>query len=151
MKRNVAGDVAELPARAVQTHMLREQVPSEILAPMLAGARARGIADAYEMMGLGTVLLSDSGRVLHASTRARAMMEGMLDIVSDHMVARTPEVNSAIGRMIAAVLAGEENQRDGIVLESGAKRRVCVRATPVPGGETSAFQLLKAVVVLSEA
>ncbi len=151
MKRNVMGDVAVMPAPAVQAHSLREHLPSEILAPMLAGARARGIADAYEMMGLGVILLNDSGRVLHLSARARILMEGTIDIVSEHMVAATPEANSAIGRLIAAGIAGEQNQQDGIVLESEAKRRVCVRAIPVPGHETSEFQLLKAVVVLSDA
>jgi len=150
MKSNVIGDVAEMPAAAVQAHSAREHMPSEFLGPMLAGARARGIADAYEMMGLGVILLNDSGRVLHVSARARLMMEGALDIVSEHMVASTPAANLSIGRAIAAALAGEQNQ-DGILLESSHEKRICLRPLPVPGQDTCAFQLLKAIVVLSDA
>ena len=44
------------------------------LAPLLAGARARGVADGFEWLGLAAILLDDRGEVLHVNPRAVDLM-----------------------------------------------------------------------------
>ena len=44
--------------------------PAWPLAPLLAGARARGVADAFEWLGLAAILLDERGEVLHLSAGA---------------------------------------------------------------------------------
>ena len=41
-----------------------------VLGPVLAGARARGVADAFELMDIAAVLVDGAGSVLHAGGRA---------------------------------------------------------------------------------
>ena len=48
------------------------------LAPLLAGARARGVADGFEWLGLAAVLLDDRGEVLHANCGAIELMGDLL-------------------------------------------------------------------------
>ncbi len=126
-----------------------DMVPAGFIAPMLAGARARGIVDAYEMMALGTILLDESGRVLHTSERAKSMMQGMISIVSEHMVGATAAANSVIEALIARGLSGSEIKRESAVLESLQGKRLSLSAVPVPEAPELAVQLLKSVVVLS--
>ena len=42
------------------------------LAPLLAGARARGVADGLELIGAAAALLGEDGEVLHVNARAIA-------------------------------------------------------------------------------
>ena len=42
--------------------------------PLLAGARARGVADGLEWLGLAAVLLDDRGEVLHVNSGAVELM-----------------------------------------------------------------------------
>jgi PAS domain-containing protein len=43
--------------------------------PLLAGAHARGMADALEMAGIAFLMIDSQGMVLHAGPAARALMD----------------------------------------------------------------------------
>ncbi len=149
MKRNVLGGTTKAVAPPVQVRPVREHLPAEILAPMLAGARARGIADAYEMLGVGAVLLSDSGRVLHASDRACQLMRDMVSVTSDHLVGTNAEANAIIESLIGACLAGADGAA-ATVSEPESGRRISLRIVNVPQGQGDCVQLLKSVMAVSE-
>ena len=150
MKRNVLEVVTRAPAPPVQARPLRETLPPEILAPLLAGARARGIADAYEMMGVGAVLLGHSGRVLHASERASRLLQDVASIVSEHLVGAAAETNAQIESLIGRWLAGEGEA--ATVLQSAVSgRRISLRVVDVPEVQGESVQLLKAVIGVQEA
>ena len=55
-----------LPASA--TRAWRRDAP---LRPLLAGARARGMADAFELLGVAAVFIDEGGFALHINDRAR--------------------------------------------------------------------------------
>ena len=69
------------------------------LAPLLAGARARGVADGLELIGAAAALLDEQGEVLHLNARA-------LSLLGDHLVL-------AGGRLRARDRALDRNSRRG--------------------------------------
>jgi hypothetical protein len=148
MKRNVLEVVSRAPA-PVQARPVRETLPPEILAPLLAGARARGIADAYEMMGAGAVLLGHSGRVLHASERASRLLQDVASVVSEHLVGATTDANGQIESLIGRWLAG---QGDASTVLEGAVlgQRISLRLVDVPQVQGESVQLLRAVIAVQE-
>ena len=82
--------VAAGPAR------LSAEVQQDVLAPMLAGARARGIADALKCSAWELSARPPAERVLYASARAREAMTGTISVVSDHLVGDSAESNAAL-------------------------------------------------------
>ena len=129
---------------------VEDMVPEDFLAPLMAGARARGIADAYEMMGLGAILLDASGKVLHASQRAQTMMQGAISIVSEHMAGASPGLNKIIETVIAAGLAENGEAAPMAVIVTASGKRIGLRALQVPVAPEHSVQLMKAVAILSE-
>ncbi|HEY8580198.1 MAG TPA: hypothetical protein VIL72_09960 [Beijerinckiaceae bacterium] len=123
-------------------------VRAEVMAPMIAGARARGIADAYEMMGEAAVLLDFSGTVLHASKDAEALMGCALAVTGGHVVAVDRKSAPALQRLLEAGLADTGPMRleeDLLCAEDGMRQRVRLYRVPSAG---EAYQLLSAVLVL---
>lgn len=129
------------------------QAPSaEVLAPMLAGAHARGLADAFEMMGYGVVMLDASGRVLFASERARKDGQGVFRIASDHVLGASAHINGILSRLISG---GFENQWIDVTTEdvagAGAEeagRQVALQCLRGPSGEDREIQLLDKIVLV---
>lgn len=121
------------------------------LAPLLEGARARGVADAFEMIGHGAILLDAQGAILNIGTSAQALFGRELSAVSGHLVGRTAESNLQIQALVEGLL-GDGRTQDSIVL--GGTSGSCglrIRGFSFPGGERTPFQLLAAVLLLESA
>ncbi|MDB5570214.1 MAG: hypothetical protein JWN93_1397 [Hyphomicrobiales bacterium] len=115
---------------------------------MLAGARARGIADAFEMLGEAAILLDFSGEVLHVSERARPLLGCALSIASGHVVAADRKTAAQLQRLLEAALASDgpgHVEEDLRCAEDGMRQRVQLYR-PLVAGE--AYQMLAAVLVL---
>ena len=148
--------IIQLPypsARAYAPSTIRSREVAEVsgnLAPVLEGARARGVADAFEITGQGAVLLSASGEILHLTGAARRLMAGKLEMCGGHLVAEASvpdsgRISRALGRIIGDALAGG----DGVetILEVGGGR-LRFKAVAFPGGESNVYQLLKAFLLV---
>jgi hypothetical protein len=119
------------------------------LAPLLAGARARGMADAFELLGLAAVLLDGDGLALHASARANRLFGRALD-VSPQGRLRFADLatDAALQARVNRALCGDDDETAPIVLARGEGRpAMLLRIVPVNAADDSA-QLLRAVVLI---
>lgn len=120
--------------------------PVDAMAPVIAGARARGIADAFEMLGEGAILLDFSGSVLHVGLAAKPMLGCGLTIAGGHVVATSRKGAQALQRLLEAGLADDAPrmlEADLLCAEEGMRQRVRMVRAPV-----DAYQLLASVLVL---
>jgi hypothetical protein len=117
------------------------------MAPIIAGARARGIADAFEMMGEGAVLVDFSGAVLHVGAIARPMMGAAITVTRGQIAAASRKAAEPLQALLQAGL-GDAAPRvlevDLLCEEEGMRQRV--RLVRALGDD--AYQLLAAVLVL---
>jgi hypothetical protein len=120
------------------------------LRPLLEGARARGVADACQLLGYPCVLLDASGGVLHASDAARALLAGDLRLTGGHLVAADAQANHRIEQLVEAALSGAVSEV-AIAAGAAASGDLFIRALPLPGAQDDEAQLLKAVLLLSRA
>jgi hypothetical protein len=116
------------------------------LAPLLAGARARGVADGFEWLGLAAILLDDRGEVLHVNPRAIDLMGEDLFLSSGRLRARDAEVDGALGVAIHRALGGTSSHL-AIPLRSG-HGTVGARIAAMDSLDDDPFQLLRAVAIL---
>lgn len=123
----------------------------QVLAPIIAGARARGIADAFEMLGEAAILLDFSGYVLHVSDSAEPLLGCAVTIASSHLTAASrksaPQLQSLLeaGLSVAGAVRLEE---DLLCAEEGLRQRVRLYRVD---NSADARQLLCAVLVLEPA
>jgi hypothetical protein len=117
------------------------------LAPLLAGARARGVADGFEWLGLAAILLDDRGEVLHVNPRAVDLMGEDLFLSSGRLRARDAEIDGALGVAIHRALGGGTSSRLAIPLKSG-DGTVGARIAAIDSLDDDPFQLLRAVAIL---
>ncbi len=117
------------------------------LAPLLAGARARGVADGFEWLGLAAILLDDRGEVLHVNRRAVDLMGEDLFLSSGRLRARDAEIDGALGVAIHRALGGGTSSRITIPSKSG-QGAVGARIAAMDSLEEDPFQLLRAVAIL---
>jgi len=117
------------------------------LAPLLAGARARGVADGFEWLGLAAILLDDRGEVLHVNRRAVALMGEDLFLSSGRLRARDEEIDGALCVAIHRALGGGTPSHLAIPLKSG-QGTVGARIAAIDSLEDDPFQLLRAVAIL---
>jgi len=117
------------------------------LAPLLAGARARGVADGFEWLGLAAILLDDRGEVLHVNPRAVDLMGEELFLSSGRLRARDAEIDGALGVAIHRALGGGPSSHIQIPSRSG-HGTVGARIAPMDSLDEDPFQLLRAVAIL---
>ena len=72
----------------------------------LGGARARGVADGLEWLGLAAVLLDDRGEVLHVNAGAIELMGEDLFLQGGRLRARDGTVDAELSAAITLRLAG---------------------------------------------
>ena len=117
------------------------------LAPLLAGARARGVADGLELIGAAAALLDEQGEVLHLNARARSLLGDHLVLsggrlrACDHDLDQTlaAAIDSTVRHQVASRVAlGDEASADGLG----------VRIMPVSVDTDESFQLLRAIAIL---
>src|SRR5580692_11683737 len=81
------------------------------LRPLLAGARARGMADAFELLGVAAVFIDESGFALHINDRARRLLGPQLWVDDGRLRAADPEMDEALGAAIESALAADASDR----------------------------------------
>ena len=116
------------------------------LAPLLEGARARGVADALEMTGQAAILLGGAGDVLHAGESAKPLLGEGLRLSNGRL-----QLNHSrrFDRLLESALKGDESRSgEGIILPSPDGGEMRLRILPFAGGKSNPAQLLKAIVLL---
>ena len=117
------------------------------LAPLLAGARARGVADGLEWLGLAAVLLDDRGEVLHVNSGAVELMGDDLFLQGGRLRARDRAVDAELAAAIERTLSGRVASRLAIPLGSG-HGELGARIGAIEALDDDPFQLLRAVAIL---
>ena len=74
------------------------------LAPLLAGARARGVADGLELIGAAAALLDEQGEVLHVNARAMRLMGEALFLADQRLRARDRAADETLAAAIGSTL-----------------------------------------------
>lgn len=116
------------------------------LAPLLEGARARGVADALEMAGQAAILLGRAGHVLHAGESAKPLLGEGLRLANGRLHLN---FSHRFERLLETALKGDESQSgEGIILPIPDGGEMRVRILPFAGGKSNPAQLLKAIVLL---
>lgn len=104
----MAWSVAErTDANDVRQSRARLSIPrasEATLAPIFAGAYARGVADMLDGLGLPALFLRRDGRVLFCSAPAQACLGGGLRLEVDHIVADGAEDSRRLDRLISDVI-----------------------------------------------
>jgi hypothetical protein len=124
-------------------------LPAEYLPPLLAGARARGMADAFDLMGKAAILIGEAGTTLHVNQAAVSKLGGTLAVVSRHLIGANAAANSALQAMIADAVAGRTHPRITLAAVEGQSSLI-VEALPIVGAVGDPNQILKAIVVISD-
>lgn len=109
---------------------------------LIAGAWARGLADAFSLLGLPAVFLDAEGRVLHAGREALAHFGPFLAVEGRRLVVADPAGAGALA--VALVRAGCGAPQRAWLGESGLAAHI-LAVPPAPG------QILDRVVLLLEA
>lgn len=116
------------------------------LAPLLAGARARGVADGLELIGAAAALLDEHGDVLHVNARALGLLGEGLFLSGQRLHARGQEADETLAAAIDSSLRHQVAAR--VALGDGTQAGVsAVRIVPVLSEGDDAFQLLRAVAL----
>jgi hypothetical protein len=118
-------------------------LPAEVLRPLLEGARARGMAEAFEMMGRAAVFFDGAGTILHVGQSARGQFGTALSLLGRQLVAATPEGNRVLQAALGAALDGREMEADLPGDESGQTIRIEAIPGPAPSHPS---QLLRAIL-----
>lgn len=122
----------------------RPAANSPPLGPMLAGARARGVADGLEWLGLAAILIDDRGEALHVNASAIELMGEALYLDGGRLRAVDVLADTALNDAIHAVL--EEDAAAARVPLREGELHVHVAAMRAQGDDP--YQLLRAVVLL---
>jgi hypothetical protein len=120
-------------------HSVRE--PDDVLAPIIAGAFARGMAESFNLLDIPAFFFDRDGRVLFASTAAQRYLVTDFTLRAGHLLAQDHADNGALARFMTAVLQDPRTPR-ALRLESG----VTLSALPMPTGLSPSDQLLHAVI-----
>lgn len=119
---------------------------ASMLAPMLAGAQARGISDALDLMGVGAVLMDATGMVLQSNQNAQGILGSGLFVTNRHLIGRDIGTTRALQAMIVLALGGAHRPEPVRIAEGG--NVWIAEARPMPGNHDDSTQLLKVIVIL---
>lgn len=124
----------------------RAQAPP--LGPLLAGARARGVADGFAWLGLAAILLDDRGEALHVNPGAVELMGEALYLAGGRLRARDRVADLSLSEAIcdALTLSVARNVR-----LASAEGEMWVHVAPMAADPDDPYQLLRAVALLSRA
>jgi len=122
--------------------------PAWPLAPLLAGARARGFADAFEWLGMAAILLDERGEVLHLGVGAAEAMQD--DLYQNAGCLRAHDKLADVRLRIAISGALRDGETVELVLPaSGSHEELALRIAPIGVGlGDEVCQLLRVVVVI---
>lgn len=125
-----------------------ERSPAPPLGPLLAGARARGVADGFAWLGLAAVLIDDRGEALHVSDGAAALLGEALYMENGRLRGRERGADASLGEAIAAALI---HGHVGNVRLADSQGELWVHVAPMAADDDDPYQLLRAVALLSRA
>jgi len=117
------------------------------LAPLLAGARARGVADGLELIGAAAALLDEQGEVLHLNARARSLLGDHLVLSGGRLRARDRALDQTLAAAIDSTVRHQVASRVALGDEASADS-LGVRIMPVSAEADESFQLLRAIAIL---
>jgi hypothetical protein len=122
------------------------------LRPLLAGARARGMADAFELLGVAAVFIDEGGFALHINDRARRRLGPQLWIDDGRLRAADLDLDDALSAAIDSALinGAPACAAADISFASEMRGSVALKVMPVAAEAHDPFQLLRAVVVIEE-
>jgi hypothetical protein len=122
------------------------------LRPLLAGARARGMADAFELLGVAAVFIDESGFALHINDSARRRLGPQLWIDDGRLRAADLDLDEALSAAIESALINRTPAHAAADLSFASESRgaVSLKVLPVVAEAHDPFQLLKAVVIIEE-
>jgi hypothetical protein len=145
MKSNVEPSRSRAVAAAVRGGAKEAPAP---LAPLLAGARARGVADGLELIGAAAALLDEQGEVLHVNDRALGLMGQTLFVSGERLRARDDAADAALTQAIGSTLRQGVASRVAVGEGSG-EGALGIRIVPISNEDgKDAFQLLRAVAII---
>jgi hypothetical protein len=121
----------------------------DALQPLLAGAHARGMADAFELAGVAAVMIDSQGLALHAGAPARDLFGPELRLEFDHLVGADAETTCAIQKLIGDALGDGESPAPVFVTRAG-RSPLKLHARRVPGAAANACQMLKVLIIIEE-
>ena len=143
--------VREKKRRQIAPEAEAQPLTPQSLRPLIEGARARGVADAFEMVGQGAILLDATGTVLHAGAAALQLMGQDLSVQSGHLVAQTATANQAIQDLVAALLDTGARTETIVISRSDGLSSLKIRGYAFASENHSPYQLLSAVLLIDEA
>jgi hypothetical protein len=117
------------------------------LAPLLAGARARGVADGLELIGAAAALLDEQGEVLHLNARALSLLGDHLVLAGGRLRARDRALDRTLAAAIDSTLRDQVASRVALGDDARADG-LGIRIMPVMAEADDSFQLLRAVAIL---
>jgi hypothetical protein len=116
------------------------------LAPLLAGARARGVADGLELIGAAAALLDERGEVLHVNARAARILGDGVYLSGQRLRARDRAADELLAAAIGSTLRYGVASRVAVG-QSPGEGDFGVRIVPVTAVDDEPFQLLRAVAI----
>jgi len=117
------------------------------LAPLLAGARARGVADGLELIGAAAALLDEQGDVLHVNARAQRLLGGDLVVAGGRLRARDGAADQNLAAAIRSTVRNQVASQVWLISDDSRADGLGVRIMPVAAKADEAFQLLRAVAI----
>ncbi|WP_158813276.1 hypothetical protein [Methylocapsa sp. S129] len=125
---------------------------SASLPPLLAGARARGMADAFELLGVAAAFIDEAGFALHINDRARRLLGPQLWVDDGRLRAADRDLDEALSAAIESALINGAPARAATDISFASELRgaVAVKVLPVAAEAHDPFQLLRAVVIIEE-
>lgn len=126
----------------------REPAKAPPLGPLLAGARARGVADGFAWLGLAAILVDDRGEALHINPGAVELMGETLYLDRGRLHARDPQTDLLLADAFCDALTLGEARNLRLL---GPDGEMWAHIAPMAADDDDSYQLLRAVVLLSRA
>ena len=126
----------------------RDSSQAPPLGPLLAGARARGIADGFSWLGLAAILVDDRGEALHVNPGAIELMGETLYLDAGQLRAHDSLADLALADALSDALALGEARNLRL---DDARGEMWAHIAPMTAASDDPYQLLRAIVLLSRA
>ncbi len=117
-------------------------------AELMAAAAGRGAVDLLQAMGSGGILVDAQARIIAFNTRAEALLGDGLSIVGNRLVARSPDCDRALQRLIVATLRHGPQPQEALAVRRRLGSPILVDALPIPTEAGAPFLFGKALLVL---
>ena len=122
-----------------------ERLPEELVAPLVAGAYARGIADVLELLAIPAVFLGMDARTLFANRAMQRELGRGLRLEAEHLVAAAPEDNRVLDKLLAEALTPQAST--AVISAWLPNAGLTIHAVPVGLDSPNVAQLARAVLV----